>query len=75
MRGVELIFAVDSFELTCFVFNRDMYCSQGTAGRCHCRVDHQNSILPIYGETHTVTVWKGNENLGSTGISIIAGSE
>lgn len=70
-----IYFAVDSFELTCFVFNRDMYCRQGTAGRCHCPMDHQNTIKPIYGENHTVTVWKGNENLGSTHMSISASSE
>lgn len=66
---------MDSFELTCFVFNRDMYCRQGTTGRCHCPVDHQNTIRLIYGATHTVTVWKGNENLGSTDMSIADSSE
>ncbi|XP_056881159.1 uncharacterized protein LOC130521551 [Takifugu flavidus] len=49
--------------------NKDINCSQGTAGRCNCSLD---TIDLIYGATHTVIVWKGNESLGSTHMDISA---
>lgn len=54
-----------------FFLNRDVYCKQGALGQCRCPQGPPNSILPIYNDSHTVTVWKGDENLGSKHISII----
>lgn len=43
--------------------------------QCCCDLNPPKTILLIYGENHTVTVWKGGENLGSKKISIIDGSK
>lgn len=52
-----------------------MHCNQCPDDQCCCSLDPPNQIQLIYGENHTVTVWKGGENLGSKEISIIAGSK
>lgn len=55
------------------VFHRETHCAlkQCDSGRCCCSVQ----MILVLGETHTATVWRGNERVESKKIDVSASSK